>query len=163
MKKVFIFLSIIAFVGCTAPNAQVSRIGTAGDGGSVGVGSQASVDIIVALDEAWKKYDFKAMRSMFADSAIFYTDNGSIKNIQEFLDDIAKDASSDTVSTWDMTYVFSVNSDNDTAGGEWVNAGFKVEGSVNDSTIVKNNYIEWYYVIDGKVAEYSSSKRKIKL
>ena len=111
----------------------------------------------------FQQYDFKAMRSMFADSAIFYTDNGSIKNIQEFLDDIAKDASSDTVSTWDMTYVFSVNSDNDTAGGEWVNAGFKVEGSVNDSTIVKNNYIEWYYVIDGKVAEYSSSKRKIKL
>ena len=56
MKKVFVYLSLIAFAACTAPEVMDSRVGFGGEDGSVGIGSQASVDVVVSLDAAWKNW-----------------------------------------------------------------------------------------------------------
>jgi hypothetical protein len=85
MKKVFVFISIMSFVACTAPEAVEKRVGFGGEAGKVGIGSQSSVDVVVGLDKAWKEYDLEAMRVFLADSAEFNMSDGkSVKSAQAF-------------------------------------------------------------------------------
>lgn len=85
MKKVFVVVSILCFVACTAPEAIEKRVGFGGEAGKVGIGSQSSVDVVVGLDKAWKEYDLEAMRVFLADSAEFNMSDGtSAKGAQAF-------------------------------------------------------------------------------
>lgn len=167
MKKVFFFISVLAFVACTAPESAENivvvkeRVGYAGDGGKVGIGSQASVDLIVGLDEAWQKYDTAAMSQFLSESAKFNFDDGnSVEGAESFLKIVTQQSSKDTSYTWNMFYAFAVNSETDTLGGDWVNAGFNVDGTYEGEVVEKDTYNEWYYVLDGKVTNWSSHKRK---
>ena len=160
MKKVFVFISILCFVACTAPEAIEKRVGFGGEAGKVGIGSQSSVDVVVGLDKAWKEYDLEAMRVFLADSAEFNMSDGTTaKGAQAFLDIIYEEAGKDTTYDWDMFYAFAVNLENDTIGGEWVNAGFNVDGTHQGEVVEKVVYNEWYYVLDGKITDFSSHKR----
>ena len=161
MKKVFVCLSLIAFAACTAPEVMDSRVGFGGEDGSVGIGSQASVDVVVSLDAAWKNWDTEAMSEFLAADGEFSFDDGRVAEGSDvFLSIVEKQGSMDTSYSWDMFYAFSVNLENDTVGGEWVNAGFNVEGTYLDEVIEKTTFNEWYYVLDGKVTNWSSHKRK---
>ena len=160
MKKVFVVVSILCFVACTAPEAIEKRVGFGGEAGKVGIGSQSSGDVVVGLDKAWKEYDLEAMRVFLADSAEFNMSDGtSAKGAQAFLDIIYEEAGKDTTYDWDMFYAFAVNLENDTIGGEWVNAGFNVDGTHQGEVVEKVVYNEWYYVLDGKITDFSSHKR----
>ena len=162
MKKIFVFISIICLVACTAPEAIEKRVGFGGEDGKVGIGSQSSVDVVVGLDKAWKEYDLEAMRVFLADSAEFdMSDGKSVKGAQSFLDIIYEEVGKDTTYDWDMFYAFAVNLENDTIGGEWVNAGFNVDGTYQGEVVEKVVYNEWYYVLDGKITDFSSHKRII--
>ena len=43
-----------------------TRVGFGGEDGSVGIGSQASVDVVVSLDAAWKNWDTETMSEFLA-------------------------------------------------------------------------------------------------
>ena len=160
MKKVGVFLSIMCFVACTAPAAVEKRVGFRGEAGKVGIGAQAGVDVVGGLDTAGKEYALEAMRVFLADSAEFNMSDGtSAKGAQAFLDIIYEEAGKDTTYNWDMFYAFAVNLENDTIGGEWVNAGFNVDGTHQGEVVEKVVYNEWYYVLDGKITDFSSHKR----
>jgi hypothetical protein len=105
------------------------------------MGSEASVELVKAIDLEWAKMDLEAMRKFYSDTCVF------------------EKLSKDTLDySWKMMWAFSVDDDAN-ASGEWVHAGFDEVGILDGDTVEKAMIEEWYMVQDNQVQYYSNSKR----
>jgi len=135
------------------------------EGQAVMMGSQASVDVVVAMDKTWAARDYDALKSFIADEAVLQFEDGQkASNGDEFVAIIDKQyqegLAEGNSGEWKFRYAFSIKpskpegTDYANNRGEWVNAGF--DGS--DGT-----YNEWYQVEDGKIISWSQTKGDISI
>ena len=131
------------------------------EGQTIMMGSQASVDVIIAMDKVWAERDYDALKSFIADGAILQFEDGqTASNGDEFVAIIDKQyqegLAEGNSGEWVFRYAFSVKpskpagTNHANNRGEWVNAGFY--GSDGSS------YNEWYQVEDGKVISWEQTK-----
>jgi hypothetical protein len=73
-----------------------------------------------------------------------------VQSVDEFMTQISTDST--LLVNWKFNGAFSVDLD-PTRGGEHVHANFSVS-TQTDSTTVKRDLIERYYIIDGKVVTW---------
>ena len=138
------------------------------EGQTVMMGSQASVDVVVAMDKAWAARDYDALKSFIADEAVLQFENGQkAANGDEFVAIIDKQyqegLAEGNSGEWKFRYAFSIKpskpegTDHANNRGEWVNAGF--DGSDGSD----GSYNEWYQVEDGKIISWSQTKGDISI
>ena len=166
--KNFIYVFSLAFILSSCGQAdckcEVESNGFAPmDGQTVMMGSQASVDVVVAMDKAWAARDYDALKSFIADEATLQFEDGqTATNGDEFVAIIDKQyqegLAEGNSGEWKFRYAFSIKpskpegTDYANNRGEWVNAGF--DGS-------DGNYNEWYQVEDGKIISWTQTKAEI--
>ena len=114
------------------------------------LGTDEAVQVVRDLDEVWTNHDWEGVRGMLADTAKFYWRNGNVQSVDEFMTQISTDST--LLVNWKFNGAFSVDLD-PTRGGEHVHANFSVS-TQTDSTTVKRDLIERYYIIDGKVVTW---------
>ena len=155
MKHIFCTLLLtVLIVSCTQTNPAN---GFSPRETAITMGSQASVDVVIAMDKLWSEGNYEGMREMIADSAQFRWYDGKVQNTEEFIAELK----SDTLSyEWSFDWAFSIKDDNPEATSEWVNAGFN--GSVSDSEgteLEKALFNEWYLINDqGKITYWFNLK-----
>ena len=144
-------------IGCE--NAQKSN-GFVKDveGSSWQMGTQASVDIVVELDKYWG-VDYDKMRTFFVDTVKSSFEGGeSFKTLDGFIGQVKVGMLANVgAQNWSMDGAFSVDLDA-TKGGDWVNAWFTV-GATDSQP--KREIVEYYFVKNGKIHQFSQSRRVI--
>ena len=58
---------------------------------AITMGSQASVDVVIAMDKLWSDANFEGMREIIADSAQFVWYDGKVQNTEEFIAELKSD------------------------------------------------------------------------
>ena len=155
MKKLLSISMIFIFlVGCE--NAQKSNGFVKGEeGSSWQMGTQASVDLVVELDKYWG-VDYDKMRTFFSDTLkARFEDGKSYDNVDGFIDHVKATMDNPGTQNWSMEGAFSVDLD-PTQGGDWVNAWFLVEATDSKP---ERAIVEYYYVKNGKIHQFSQSKQ----
>ena len=161
---IYILFGTIILTGCeTAPceceeksNGFVERTGQA-----IMLGSDASVEVVKNIDNAWRARDYETLKSLVADDAKLFHDDGRVSTGgDEFVAAIESDYN-ETIAEgnewdWVMNFAFAVKvseSENEewNDDGEWVSARF--------TTASDEIYEEWYYIVDGKLSWWGSAKR----
>ena len=152
MKKLLSISMIFIFlIGCE--NAQKSN---GYPSKFVTLGTQASVDLVVELDKYWG-VDYDKMRTFFVDTVkssfeageAFETLDGYIGQVKEGMSENVGD------QNWSMEGAFSIDA-NGAEEGEWVNAWFLVEASDSQP---KRQIVEYYFVKNGKIHQFSQSRQ----
>ena len=156
MKKLLSISTILIFlIGCEntpKSNGFMKNYPS----GSFMIGTQSAVDLVVDLDKYWG-VDYDKMRTFFVDTLksrfeageSFETLDGFIGQVKESMKENAD------VQYWSMEGAFSVDRD-PTQGGDWVNAWFLVDAT---ETKPKRSIVEYYYVKNGKIHQFSQSKQ----
>ena len=162
MKNYLLLLSLVLLTfSCNnvEQNCEVVSNGfTSTEGEQVTMGSQETVDIFLKIDKAWNDRDYDAIRSLVSEDAQLMNEKGEILvGAQAFADYIEKDYQETVVQNgqeWGRTinYAFAVKPTN-SERGEYVNARFTGSSGV---------YEEWYQIVDGQLAMWSSAKRENK-
>ena len=155
MKKLLSISMIFIFlVGCE--NAQKSNGFIKGnEGSSWQMGTQASVDLVVELDKYWG-VDYDKMRTFFSDTVkARFEDGKSYDNVDGFIGHVKETMDNPGTQNWSMEGAFSVDLD-PTQGGDWVNAWFLVEATDSKP---ERAIVEYYYVKNGKIHQFSQSKQ----
>ena len=161
---IYILFGLIILTGCeTAPceceeksNGFVERTGQA-----IMLGSDASVEVVKNIDNAWRARDYETLKSLVADDAKLHHDDGRVSTGgEEFIAAIESDYN-ETIAEgnewdWVMNFAFAVKvseSENEewNDDGEWVSARF--------TTASDEVYEELYYIVDGKLSLLGSAKR----
>ena len=162
---IYLLFGLIILVGCeTTPceceeksNGFVERSGQ-----TIMLGSDSSVDVVKQIDNAWKSRDYETLKSLVADDAKLYHDDGRVSTGgDEFVAAIESDYTEMVAEgkewDWVMNFAFAVKvSESDDPeefndDGEWVSARF--------TTASDEIYEEWYYIVDGKLSWWGSAKR----
>ena len=156
MKKLLcISMMFILLFGCE--NAQKTNGFVKGDeGSSWQMGTQASVDLVVELDKYWG-VDYDKMRTFFVDTLKSRFEGGeSYETLDGFIGQV-KESMKENVGAqyWSMEGAFSVDRD-PTQGGDWVNAWFLVDATDSKP---KRAIVEYYYIKNGKIHQFSQSKQ----
>ena len=150
LSMIFIF-----FLGCE--NAQKSN-GFVKDveGSSWQMGTQASVDIVVELDKYWG-VDYDKMRTFFVDTLKSRFEGGQYyETLDGFIGQVKESMEENSgAQYWSMEGAFSVDRD-PTKGGDWVNAWFMVDSTDSQP---KRQIVEYYYIKNGKIHQFSQSKQ----
>ena len=131
-------------------------------GQTIMLGSDASVEVVKTIDNAWRSRDYETLKSLVADDAKLFHDDGRVSTGgDEFVAAIESDYNEMVAEgkewDWVMNFAFAVKvseSENEDLGnddGEWVSARFT---TANDEV-----FEEWYYIIDGKLSWWGSAKR----
>ena len=156
MKNLLSLSMVLIFlIGCeSAPKSN----GFAKNNSSTSftMGTQASVDLVVELDKYWG-VDYDKMRTFFVDTVksrfeageSFETLDGFIGQVKKAMNDNPGD------QNWSMEGAFSVDA-NGAEDGEWVNAWFLVDASASQP---KREIVEYYYVKNGKIHQFSQSRQ----
>ena len=121
------------------------------------MGSQSSVDVVIAMDKLWKEGDFDGMREHISDSAQFVWEDGRVHSREEFINSLKSDS---LMYSWTFDWAFSVKDDNAEETNEWVNAGFNVIAATKSGdTLDRGHYNEWYRINkDGKISFWYNTK-----
>lgn len=168
MKKLLLLSFITLFISCADQNQECETPSNGfieGTGQSVTLGSEATVDVFKAIDKAWAERDYESLKTLISNEGNYTHDDNSVStNAEEFIahieagyqDSMAKEEE----WGWVTNFAFSVKPTKSEDGGqsnengEWVCARFT--GANGDV------YEEWYQIIDGKLAMWSSAKRENK-
>jgi hypothetical protein len=155
MKKVFVFISIFSFLGCTAPEAEENILGS-WDGGYIVAGSESSSETAAAFERLWKGYtmdpdgsfskkegleiDLEAMRLLLTDSANFLMSDGTMAlGAQAAIDLINEEVRNDTIYEWEYQSAFTLNYGDDKALptniGEFAIFQWYVEGTYQGEVV----------------------------
>ncbi|MDA7717119.1 hypothetical protein N9F14_00155 [bacterium] len=168
MKKLLLLSLIGLFISCASQNQECETPSNGfieGTGQSVTLGSEASIDVFKAIDKAWTERDYETLKTLISNDGNFTHDDNTIStNAEEFIAHIEAGYQTSLESGeewgWVTNFAFSVkptkSEDGDYANenGEWVCARFT--GSNGDV------YEEWYQIVDGQLAMWSSAKRENK-
>lgn len=154
MKKLLFFSLSLALLSCQTaspereigyhPNKDKDVVNTGWY-----LGTDAAIDVVVALDKVWKERDFETMATFFADSVRITTSRGQRYYTAEAFFAPMKERKNPSLS-WELMSIHSVDIKPNT-GGEHVMARFKNtwKDSLGNDRI--SNSFESYYVVDGKV------------
>tara|TARA_B110000093_G_C12807478_1_gene341431 strand:- start:126 stop:632 length:507 start_codon:yes stop_codon:yes gene_type:complete len=168
MKKLLLLSLITLFISCADQDKECETPSNGfieGTGQSVTLGSEATVDVFKAIDKAWAERDYESLKTLISDEGNYTHDDNSVStNAEEFIAHIEAgyqdSLEKDEEWGWVTNFAFSVKPtksvDGDYANenGEWVCARFT--GANGDV------YEEWYQIVDGKLAMWSSAKRENK-
>jgi len=168
MKKLLLLSLITLFISCANQDQECETPSNGfieGTGQSVTLGSEATVDVFKAIDKAWAERDYESLKTLISDEGNYTHDDNSVStNAEEFIAHIEAgyqdSLEKDEEWGWVTNFAFSVkptkSEDGDYANenGEWVCARFT--GANGDV------YEEWYQIVDGKLAMWSSAKRENK-
>ena len=168
MKKLLLLSLITLFISCADQDKECETPSNGfieGTGQSVTLGSEATVDVFKAIDKAWAERNYESLKTLISDEGIYTHDDNSVStNAEEFIAHIEAgyqdSLEKDEEWGWVTNFAFSVkptkSEDGDYANenGEWVCARFT--GANGDV------YEEWYQIVDGKLAMWSSAKRENK-
>ena len=168
MKKLLLLSLITLFISCANQDKECETPSNGfieGTGQSVTLGSEATVDVFKAIDKAWAERDYESLKTLISDEGNYTHDDNSVStNAEEFIAHIEAgyqdSLEKDEEWGWVTNFAFSVkptkSEDGDYANenGEWVCARFT--GANGDV------YEEWYQIVDGKLAMWSSAKRENK-
>ena len=168
MKKLLLLSLITLFISCANQDQECETPSNGfieGTGQSVTLGSEATVDVFKAIDKAWAERDYESLKTLISDEGNYTHDDNSVStNAEEFIAHIEAgyqdSLEKDEEWGWVTNFAFSVKPtksvDGDYANenGEWVCARFT--GANGDV------YEEWYQIVDGKLAMWSSAKRENK-
>ena len=159
MKNYILLFSVMLLVySCDTVKQDcevVSNGFTSTEGEQVTMGSQASVDIVMEIDKAWKERDFDTIKSLVSDDAEMSLEDGTtITGSDAFIKMIEDDYQESVVEkggewNWTVNYAFAVKPTSD-KWGEYVNARFTGSNGI---------FEEWYQIKDGKVVSWTQSKR----
>ena len=168
MKKLLLLSLITLFISCANQDQECETPSNGfieGTGQSVTLGSEATVDVFKAIDKAWAERNYESLKTLISDEGNYTHDDNSVStNAEEFIAHIEAgyqdSLEKDEEWGWVTNFAFSVKPtksvDGDYANenGEWVCARFT--GANGDV------YEEWYQIVDGKLAMWSSAKRENK-
>ena len=168
MKKLLLLSLITLFISCANQDQECETPSNGfieGTGQSVTLGSEATVDVFKAIDKAWAERDYESLKTLISNEGNYTHDDNSVStNGEEFIAHIEAgyqdSLEKDEEWGWVTNFAFSVKPtksvDGDYANenGEWVCARFT--GANGDV------YEEWYQIVDGKLAMWSSAKRENK-
>jgi hypothetical protein len=168
MKKLLLLSLITLFISCADQDKECETPSNGfieGTGQSVTLGSEATVDVFKAIDKAWAERDYESLKTLISNEGNYTHDDNSVStNAEEFIAHIEAgyqdSLEKDEEWGWVTNFAFSVkptkSEDGDYANenGEWVCARFT--GANGDV------YEEWYQIVDGKLAMWSSAKRENK-
>tara|TARA_B110000211_G_scaffold26252_1_gene26790 strand:+ start:123 stop:629 length:507 start_codon:yes stop_codon:yes gene_type:complete len=168
MKKLLLLSLITLFISCADQDKECETPSNGfieGTGQSVTLGSEATVDVFKAIDKAWAERDYESLKTLISNEGNYTHDDNSVStNAEEFIAHIEAgyqdSLEKDEEWGWVTNFAFSVKPtksvDGDYANenGEWVCARFT--GANGDV------YEEWYQIVDGKLAMWSSAKRENK-
>ena len=168
MKKLLLLSLIGLFISCASQNQECETPSNGfieGTGQSVTLGSEESIDVFKAIDKAWTERDYETLKTLISNDGNFTHDDNTVStNAEEFIAHIEAGYQTSLESGeewgWVTNFAFSVkptkSEDGDYANenGEWVCARFT--GSNGDV------YEEWYQIVDGQLAMWSSAKRENK-
>jgi len=168
MKKLLLLSLIGLFISCASQNQECETPSNGfieGTGQSVTLGSEASIDVFKAIDKAWTERDYETLKTLISNDGNFTHDDNTVStNAEEFIAHIEAGYQTSLESGeewgWVTNFAFSVkptkSEDGDYANenGEWVCAIYT--GSNGDV------YEEWYQIVDGQLAMWSSAKRENK-
>ena len=158
MKKLLSISTILMFmIGCE--NTQNSNgFVKDSEGSSFQIGSQASVDLVIELDKYWG-VDYDKMRTFFVDTVKSSFEGGeSFETLDGFIGQVKVGMLENVgAQNWSMDGAFSVDLD-PAKGGDWVNAWFTVGAS---DAQPKREIVEYYFVKNGKIHQFSQSRRVI--
>ena len=168
MKKLLLLSLITLFISCANQNQECETPSNGfieGTGQSVTLGSEASINVFKAIDKAWTDRDYETLKTLISNEGNFTHDDNTVStNAEEFIAHIEAGYQTSLESGeewgWVTNFAFSVkptkSEDGDYANenGEWVCARFT--GSNGDV------YEEWYQIVDGQLAMWSSAKRENK-
>ena len=168
MKKLLLLSLITLFISCADQDKECETPSNGfieGTGQSVTLGSEATVDVFKAIDKAWAERDYESLKTLISSEGNYTHDDNSVStNAEEFIAHIEAgyqdSLEKDEEWGWVTNFAFSVKPtksvDGDYANenGEWVCARFT--GANGDV------YEEWYQIVDGKLAMWSSAKRENK-
>ena len=105
MKKYIILLfAMTLIVSCT----QVTSTPSNGFGPRdfpITMGSQSSVDVVIAMDKLWKEGNFDGMREHISDTARFVWEDGRVHSREEFINSLKSDS---LMYSWTFDWAFSV-------------------------------------------------------
>ena len=164
MKKLLLLSLITLFISCADQDKECETPSNGfieGTGQSVTLGSEATVDVFKAIDKAWAERNYESLKTLISDEGNYTHDDNSVStNAEEFIAHIEAgyqdSLEKDEEWGWVTNFAFSVkptkSEDGDYANenGEWVCARFT--GANGDV------YEEWYQIVDGKLAMWSSAK-----
>ena len=166
---IYLFIASLMLYSCVSGNSvtvesvpEKSNGFVMGTGQTIMLGSDASVEVVKQIDNAWKSRDYETLKSLVADDAKLYHDDGRVSTGgDEFVAAIESDYTELVAEgkewDWVMNFAFAVKvSESDDPeefndDGEWVSARF--------TTASDEIYEEWYYIIDGKLSWWGSAKR----
>ena len=168
MKKLLLLSLITLFISCANQDQECETPSNGfieGTGQSVTLGSEATVDVFKAIDKAWAERNYESLKTLISDEGNYTHDDNSVStNAEEFIAHIEAgyqdSLEKDEEWGWVTNFAFSVKPtksvDGDYANenGEWVCARFT--GANGDV------YEEWYQIVNGKLAMWSSAKRENK-
>lgn len=163
MKKItyllsFILLSVVA-ISCSMEKQTSVGFVSAEEFEGFGwhIGTDAFVDVILDLDEAWRTNDYENMSSFFSDTTTIVTYDGIVfDSFGDFAQHLEEDPNQ---ISWELMSIYSVDLNPET-GGEHVHAYFSIE-STNPNGEVDTYFLhEHYYIIDGKIVWYFQYKRE---
>tara|TARA_B100001175_G_scaffold314439_1_gene323778 strand:+ start:231 stop:740 length:510 start_codon:yes stop_codon:yes gene_type:complete len=167
MKKILLLFSLIGLlVSCQNTNQPTNNITNGfinGTGQTVLMGSEATIELFNKFNNAWLNRDYETMKVYISDNGIFRHADGSItNNAEEFIahseNNYQESLASGEEEVWVTNFAFSVKpsaSDDPeitNTQGEWVCARFTGLNAVYD---------EWYQFVDGKLVDWTSSKREL--
>ena len=166
MKKLILLLLFIPLVSCentNQPSKNITNGFITGTDQTVMMGSEATIDLFNKFNNAWLNRDYETMKVHISDNGIFRHADGSItNNAEEFIahseNGYQESLASGEEQVWITNFAFSVKpsaSDNPeitNTKGEWVCARFTGLNAVYD---------EWYQFVDGKLVDWTSSKREL--
>ena len=160
MKKLLLlFIVSASLIACTNQKQEGETISngfTDTKGEQVTIGSQASVDIFLKIDKAWKERDYDAIKSLVSKDAEFVNEKGEVfVGPQAFADYIEKDYQETLAKkqewAWTINYAFAVKPTN-SKRGEYVNTQITGPSGV---------FEEWYQIADGKLVSWTQAKRTL--
>ena len=80
MKNYIFIFCILLFSSCNQECEVVSNGFAPQEGQTVMMGSQASVDVVIAMDKAWAARDYETLKSFIADGALMQFEDGQVAN-----------------------------------------------------------------------------------
>jgi len=162
MKKLsLIFISILLF-SCQNKTVQKERMigfhpNKAAQDLGWHLGTQAAIDVVIALDKAWAANDYASMKEMFVDTLSITVPEGKVfRNFEDF--QAYEQAQGE--ASWEFLYAYSVDI-NPAIGGEHVQAGFSINSTDEQGQPVKKQYHESYYVVNGKIVSLNQYGQRV--
>ena len=133
------------------------------EGQSIYIGSQETMDVFKAIDDAWSARDYELLKTFLVDGGTYsFADGTTVTNGDDFVSYIDGEYQEAMESGaewgWTIDYAFPVyaaGSDDPDAtnqNGEWINAQF---------TSAEGRYVEWYMIVDGKLSYFNQAKATI--